>query len=89
MLSHRQIPTFFYDAKDFNIIIKLDKEQESQFDNILQQTWKQAEEAKTFRYILNIRSSKSLKGKYRFLAQVYSTFIRRIFSFNAQYHNFS
>ncbi|XP_011261105.1 GDP-D-glucose phosphorylase 1 isoform X2 [Camponotus floridanus] len=70
MLSHRQIPTFFYDAKDFNIIIKLNKEQESQFDNILQQTWKQAEEAKAFRYILNIRSSKSLKGEYRFLAQL-------------------
>lgn len=79
MLTHRQIPTFSYDAKDFNITIKLCKEQRSQFDNILQQTWKQAEEAKAFRYVLNIRSSKSLKGKYRFLVQVHSIYIR-IFS---------
>ncbi|KAL6444083.1 hypothetical protein ACFW04_001792 [Cataglyphis niger] len=70
MLSHKQIPTFFYDAKDFNIAVKLYKEQESLFDNVLQQTWKQAEEMKAFRYILNIRSSKSLKGKYKFLAQL-------------------
>nr|XP_012217504.1 PREDICTED: GDP-D-glucose phosphorylase 1-like isoform X4 [Linepithema humile] len=35
-----------------------------------QKTWKQAEEIKAFRYILNIRSSKILKGKYRFLAQL-------------------
>lgn len=79
MPPHKQIPTFSYDAKDFNITVKLYEEQQSQFDNILQQTWRQAEEVKAFRYILNIRSSKSLKGKYRFLVQVYSIYIR-IFS---------
>lgn len=73
MLSHKQIPTFFYNAKDFNIAVKLYKEQESLFDNVLQQMWKQAEEMKAFRYILNIRSCKSLKGKYKFLAQVHSS----------------
>lgn len=83
MLSHEQIPTFFYDAKDFNFAVKLYKEQESLFDNVLQQTWKQAEEVKAFRYILNIKSSKSLKGRYRFLAQVHTLMcIRRIFSSN-------
>ncbi|XP_072753958.1 GDP-D-glucose phosphorylase 1 isoform X2 [Anoplolepis gracilipes] len=67
MLSPKQIPTFFYDTKDFNTTVKLYKEKESLFDNVLQQMWKQAQEAKAFRYILNIRSSKSLKGKYKFL----------------------
>lgn len=75
MPSYRKIPTFSYNAKDFNITVKLYEEQQSQFDNILQQTWKQAEEAKAFRYILNIRNSKSLKGKCRFLVQVYSTYM--------------
>ncbi|XP_029160066.1 GDP-D-glucose phosphorylase 1 [Nylanderia fulva] len=70
MLSHKQIPIFSYESKDFNFVVKLYEEKESLFDNILQQTWKQAEKAKAFRYTLNIRSNKSLKGRYRFLVQL-------------------
>jgi len=71
MFSNRQIITFVYDTKDFNFVVNSSKEKESLFDNVLQQTWKQAEKIKAFRYILNIRDSKILKGKYRFLVQVY------------------
>lgn len=70
MFSNKQITTFVYDTKDFNFIVKSYEENESSFDSILQQTWKQAEEIKTFRYILNIKDSKILKGKYKVLAQV-------------------
>ena len=69
MFSNKQI--FVYDIKDFNFIVKSCEENESSFDNILRQTWKQAEQNKIFRYILNIKDSKILKGKYKFLAQVY------------------
>lgn len=91
MFPHKQIPTFSYDAKDFNLAVKLYKEKESLFDNILQQTWNQAEEIKAFRYTLNIRSTKSLKGRYRFLVQVGTgTHIemrtRGIFLSNIQYN---
>ncbi|KYQ47165.1 UPF0580 protein C15orf58 like protein [Trachymyrmex zeteki] len=70
MFSNKQITTFVYDTKDFNFIVKSYEENESSFDSILQQTWKQAEEIKTFRYILNIKDSKILKGKYKVLAQL-------------------
>ncbi|XP_012054368.1 PREDICTED: GDP-D-glucose phosphorylase 1 [Atta cephalotes] len=68
MFSNKQI--FVYDIKDFNFIVKSCEENESSFDNILRQTWKQAEQNKIFRYILNIKDSKILKGKYKFLAQL-------------------
>lgn len=71
MSSHKHITTFIYDTKDFNFIVNLCEENESPFDEILRRTWKQAEEIKAFRYILNIRESKTLEGKYRFLVQVY------------------
>ncbi|KAG5336366.1 GDPP1 phosphorylase, partial [Acromyrmex charruanus] len=70
MFSNKQITTFVYDIKDFNFIVKSCEENESSFDNILRQTWKQAEQIKIFRYILNIKDSKILKGKYKFLAQL-------------------
>lgn len=70
MFPHKDIPAFTYDTKDFNFIVNLRKEDESSFDNILRRTWKKAEEIKAFRYILNIRESKTLEGKYRFLMQV-------------------
>lgn len=70
--SYKQITTFVYGTKDFNFVVKSCEENESSFDSVLQHMWKQAEESKAFRYILNIRDSKTLKGKYRFLAQVYS-----------------
>jgi len=71
MFSNRQIITFVYDTKDFNFVVNSSKKNESLFDSVLQQTWKQAEKIKVFRYILNIKNSKILKGKYRFLVQVY------------------
>lgn len=71
MFLHKQITTFVYDTKDFNFVVNSREENESSFDNVLRHTWKQAEEIKVFRYILNIRESKTLKGKYRFLVQVY------------------
>lgn len=70
MFSHKQITIFAYDTKDFNFVVNSCEENESTFDNVLRRMWKQAEEIKVFRYILNIRESKILKGKYRFLAQV-------------------
>lgn len=70
MQSYNQISTFVYDTKDFNFSVKLHEETEVPFDNILQRKWKEAEEAKIIRYTLNIRDSKILKGKYKFLAQV-------------------
>lgn len=70
MLSCNQVSTFTYNTKDFNFAVKSCEEIEVPFDNILQEKWKQAEEIKLFRYSLNIRSSKMLKGRYRFLAQV-------------------
>ncbi|KYN04430.1 UPF0580 protein C15orf58 [Cyphomyrmex costatus] len=70
MFSNKQITTFVYDTKDFNFIVKSCEENESSFDNILRRTWKQAEEIKAFRYILNIKDQKILKGKYRFLVQL-------------------
>ncbi|XP_071574813.1 GDP-D-glucose phosphorylase 1 isoform X1 [Temnothorax nylanderi] len=70
MFSCKQITTFVYDTKDFNFIINSCEENESSFDNVLKHMWKQAEEIKAFRYILNIRESKTLKGKYRFLIQL-------------------
>jgi len=70
MISDKQILLFSYDARNFNFIVKSCDENESSFDNILRQTWRQAEKAKAFRYTLNIESSKTLRGKYRFLTQV-------------------
>ncbi|XP_011692440.1 PREDICTED: GDP-D-glucose phosphorylase 1 isoform X2 [Wasmannia auropunctata] len=70
MFSNKQITTFVYDARDFNFVVNSREENESSFDIILRRTWKQAEEVKAFRYILNIRDSKILKGKYRFLVQL-------------------
>jgi len=85
MFSNRQIITFVYDTKDFNFVVNSNKKNESLFDSILQQTWKQAEKIKAFRYILNIRDSKILKGKYRFLVQVYLLMCKKniCFLFNA------
>ncbi|XP_012524633.1 GDP-D-glucose phosphorylase 1 [Monomorium pharaonis] len=65
-----QIATFAYDIKDFNFDVNSCEENESSFDNVLQRTWTHAEKINVFRYILNIRDSKILKGKYRFLAQL-------------------
>ncbi|XP_011859755.1 PREDICTED: GDP-D-glucose phosphorylase 1 [Vollenhovia emeryi] len=70
MFSYKQITTFAYDTKDFNFLVNSCEENESLFDNTLRHMWKQAEEIKAFRYILNIRESKTLKGKYRFLVQL-------------------
>ncbi|EFN81306.1 UPF0580 protein C15orf58 [Harpegnathos saltator] len=70
MHPHNQVTTFTYDIKHFNFIVKSHKEIEAPFDNVLRRKWKQAEEAKIFRYILNIKDSKTLKGRYRFLAQL-------------------
>lgn len=74
MVSHKQV-IFSYNTKDFNFAVKSCEDDEAPFDNVLQKMWKQAEEIKAFQYILNIRSSKILKGKYRFLAQVHLTII--------------
>lgn len=68
--SYKQITTFVYNTKDFNFVVKSSEENESSFDSVLRHMWKQAEEIKAFQYILNIRDSKILKGKYRLLAQV-------------------
>lgn len=76
MLSCNQDLTFFYDAKDFNFIVNFE-ENGSPLDNRLQQKWKYAEKVKAFRYVLNIRSSKILKGRYKFLVQVYSLMYRK------------
>ncbi|XP_039308424.1 GDP-D-glucose phosphorylase 1 [Solenopsis invicta] len=70
MFSHKQITTFVYNTKDFNFVVNSYEKNESSFDNVLKHTWKQAEEMKAFRYILNIKDYKILKGKYRFLAQL-------------------
>lgn len=69
MFLHKRT-TFSYNTKDFNFTVKLCEEAEASFDKILQKTWKQAEEMKAFRYILNIRSNKTLKGKYKYLIQL-------------------
>lgn len=83
MLSHKQMFTFLYNQKDFNFVVKSCEEYESSFDNILWQKWKQAEVAKVFRYTLNIRNSKTLLGKYKFLAQVspVTNVLKTIFSY--------
>lgn len=70
MSSNKQTTTFVYDTKDFNFVVDSREENESSFDKILRQTWKQAEEIKAFRYILNIRDSKILNGNYKLLAQL-------------------
>ncbi|RLU16578.1 hypothetical protein DMN91_010646 [Ooceraea biroi] len=70
MTPDRQIPMFSYDEGDFNFTVKPYDETESSLDRILRRTWQRAEEAKLFRYTLNIRSCKTLRGKYRFLAQL-------------------
>lgn len=66
-----QIPVLFYNTNDFNFVVTSCPDNESPFDNALRKRWKQAEDAKIFRYILNIKSSKTLKGKYKFFVQVY------------------
>jgi len=81
MFSNRQIITFVYDTKDFNFVVNSSKKNESLFDSVLQQTWKQAEKIKVFRYILNIKDSKILKGKYRFLVQVYLLMCKKNYVF--------
>ncbi|XP_033339356.2 GDP-D-glucose phosphorylase 1 isoform X2 [Megalopta genalis] len=43
---------------------------EVNFDFILKKKWKEAETKGIFRYILNIKNSKLLSGKYAFLAQL-------------------
>ncbi|XP_076653350.1 GDP-D-glucose phosphorylase 1 [Halictus rubicundus] len=43
---------------------------EFNFDSILKEKWKEAQNKGTFRYILNIKNSKLLSGKYQFLAQL-------------------
>ncbi|KAL6267355.1 hypothetical protein P5V15_000430 [Pogonomyrmex californicus] len=70
MFSYEQITTFVYNTKNFNFAIKLYERDESSLDRLLRQKWKQAEEVKASRYILNIRDSKILEGKYRFLMQL-------------------
>lgn len=70
MSLHKQI-TFPYSTKDFNLTVKSCEEAKAPFDNILHKMWKQAEEMKAFRYILSIRRSRTLKGKYKFFVQVY------------------
>lgn len=46
------------------------RNEKSNFDAILEQKWIEAQKNKIFRYILNIKESKILKGKYHFLIQV-------------------
>lgn len=70
MIPDKRVPTFSYDARDFKFAVKSWDETESPLDDLLQRTWRQAEEAKVFRYTLNIRSSKTLRGRYKFLAQL-------------------
>ncbi|XP_020299928.1 GDP-D-glucose phosphorylase 1 isoform X2 [Pseudomyrmex gracilis] len=69
MISQNEIPTFRYNTENFHFIVKSNVENDSAFDSILQRAWKQAEKVGAFRYNLNIRSSKTLRGRYRFLAQ--------------------
>ncbi|KOC60459.1 GDP-D-glucose phosphorylase 1 [Habropoda laboriosa] len=47
-----------------------EKDQKSSFDSILTKRWKEAQENRLFRYVLNIQDSKILDGKYKFLAQL-------------------
>lgn len=46
------------------------KDRKSNFDAILEKKWMETQKNKIFRYILNIKESKILKGKYHFLIQV-------------------
>ncbi|KAG6802074.1 GDP-D-glucose phosphorylase 1 [Apis mellifera caucasica] len=46
------------------------KDKKSNFDAILEKKWIEAQKNKIFRYILNIKESKILKGKYHFLIQL-------------------
>ncbi|XP_076299410.1 GDP-D-glucose phosphorylase 1 [Lasioglossum baleicum] len=46
------------------------KKEEFDFDSVLKEKWKEAQNKGTFRYILNIENTKLLSGKYQFLAQL-------------------
>ncbi|XP_014484067.1 PREDICTED: GDP-D-glucose phosphorylase 1 [Dinoponera quadriceps] len=67
--SCNRTPTFTYDTKDLNFVVKSCEKTEAPFDDILRRKWQQAEEAKLFRYALNIKDCKILNGRYKFLAQ--------------------
>ncbi|XP_076243071.1 GDP-D-glucose phosphorylase 1 isoform X1 [Calliopsis andreniformis] len=44
--------------------------EESNFDSVLKEKWNEAQKKGVFRYILNIRNSKVLDGKYQFFVQL-------------------
>ncbi|XP_031838149.1 GDP-D-glucose phosphorylase 1 [Nomia melanderi] len=46
------------------------EKKELNFDSILKEKWEEAQNKGIFRYVLNIKSSKILSGKYQFLAQL-------------------
>lgn len=61
---------FIYSEDNFNLMSFWSDKTQSNFEQILQDTWEAKLKKNVFRYKLNITQSKVLPGKYKFVLKV-------------------
>lgn len=68
--SSNNIQVNIFSETNYNPVQHVKREEDSNFDSVLKNKWEEAQKNRIFRYVLDIRDSKILDGRYQFIVQV-------------------